>query len=85
MGLLCDPVSGYVQVPCIARNISGTAIAAIAANTVLAGFDVVIPFDEVVHAMVDLGKRLPAHMKGCQGSGICISKTAKRLMEEVNS
>lgn len=81
MGLLCDPVGGFVQVPCIARNISGTAISAISANTVLAGFDVVVPFDEVVHAMIDLGKRLPPHMKGCQGSGICISKTAKRIRD----
>src|SRR5699024_482121 len=71
MGLLCDPVGGYVQVPCIARNMSGTAISTVSVNAVLAGFDVVIPFDEVVEAMIDLGKRLPSHMKGCQGSGIC--------------
>lgn len=56
MGLVCDPVAGVVQIPCFARNMSSTAIAAMCANSVMAGFDAGIPFHEMFEAMKTVGK-----------------------------
>lgn len=51
LGLICDPVAGLVQVPCLARNMAGVSIAATAAECVCSGFDVVIPLDEMTPIM----------------------------------
>ncbi|MGB3484890.1 MAG: L-serine ammonia-lyase, iron-sulfur-dependent, subunit alpha [Mycobacterium sp.] len=56
MGLVCDPVEGVVEIPCHARNVAGVAHAQSAAIAVLAGFEAVLPFDELVQTTVEVGK-----------------------------
>ena len=83
MGLVCDPVAGMVQVPCIARNMAGTAIAATCAKSVLAGFDPVIPFGEMCHAMVRTSALVTKTVRnGCRGC--CTTPTATNLKQEMS-
>ncbi len=82
LGLICDPVAGLVQVPCLARNMTAVSVAATSANAVMAGFEVVIPLKEAVEAMIDLGKRMPVDFRGCGSAGCCITPTGCRLKEE---
>lgn len=70
MGLVCDPVAGEVEIPCHARNIAGVAHAHAAAIATLAGFDAVLPFDELVRTTVDVGRLTHADLL-CTGRGGC--------------
>lgn len=81
MGLICDPVAGLVQVPCLARNMSGVAVAAVSANAVMSGFDAVLPFSEVTHTMISIGRRMVSALGACC-SGCCETPTAVRLTKE---
>lgn len=56
LGLVCDPVAGVVQIPCLARNMGCTAIAVVSANAIMAGFDVGIPFSEMFEALKTVGE-----------------------------
>ncbi len=79
MGLICDPVAGLVEVPCHKRNALGAANALLCAEMVLAGLPSMIPFDEVVQAMKQVGDLLPACHRETATGGIAISKTAKAI------
>lgn len=81
LGLICDPVAGLVQVPCLARNIAGVSVAAAAAETVCSGFDVVIPLDEMSRIMVRVGSDITKELGMCC-SGCCITPTGVRLTKE---
>lgn len=83
LGLICDPVAGLVQVPCLARNIAGVAVAASCAESVCAGFDVVIPLDEMTRIMVRVGTDITKELGMCC-SGCCMTPTGKRLAQEYN-
>ena len=63
MGLICDPVCGLVEYPCNLRNASGVVNAIISADLTLAGVEALIPFDETVGAMGNVGKELPVSLK----------------------
>ena len=63
MGLICDPVAGLVEVPCVKRNALGSSQAFISADMALAGIESVIPPDEVVHAMYQVGRQMPSIFK----------------------
>ena len=63
MGLVCDPVAGLVEVPCIKRNVIGAVNAIAAADMALAGIESRIPVDEVIDAMGEVGRRLPVTPK----------------------
>jgi L-serine dehydratase len=76
LGLICDPVCGVGNVPCVSRNASGVANALVSANMVLAGFDPFIPFDEVVVAMKKTGLMLPIELRCTGGGGLCQTRTA---------
>ena len=78
-GLVCDPVAGTVQVPCIARNMSATATAFTCANAVMAGFDPVIPFDEEHDAFVTIGKIVCK----CKGIGATTTPTGQKIAAEM--
>ena len=78
-GLVCDPVAGTVQVPCIARNMSATATAFTCANAVMAGFDPVIPFDEEHDAFVTIGKIVCK----CKGIGATTTPTGQKIAKEL--
>ena len=60
MGLVCDPVAGLVEVPCVKRNVAGAMNALSAAELALAGIESRIPTDEVIDAMRAVGEALPS-------------------------
>lgn len=79
LGLICDPVGGLTEIPCISRNINAMSNAVLSANMVMLGFDPVIPFDETIICMLNVGKMLPSALRcTCEG-GLCMTKTAKRI------
>lgn len=82
MGLICDPVCGLVEYPCNLRNASGVVNAIISADLTLAGVEALIPFDETVGAMGNVGKELPVSLKETAIGGIAGTETAQRLYEE---
>ena len=85
LGLVCDPVAGLVEVPCILRNASGAAQALLAADLALAGVESVIPPDEVIDAMGQVGRLLDVRFKETAQGGIAASPTGKRLAAQLRS
>lgn len=83
MGLICDPVAGLVEVPCIKRNALGSSQAFISADMALAGIESVIPPDEVVTAMYQVGRQMPSIFKETAEGGLATTPTAKRLTKEI--
>jgi L-serine dehydratase len=82
LGLICDPVGGPVEVPCIKRNSVGVANAFAAADMALAGIRSVIPPDEVVDALKNVQTLLPTELRGTMKGGLGCTRTAARLKEE---
>lgn len=83
MGLVCDPVAGLVEVPCIKRNASGAANALISAEIALAGIENVIPTDEIIFAMKEVGDAMHPSLKETAQGGIAATKTGKKLFSEI--
>jgi L-serine dehydratase len=79
LGLVCDPVAGPVEVPCIKRNAFGVANAFAAADMALAGIRSVIPPDEAVNALRNVQGLLPAELRGTMLGGLGSTETAERL------
>ncbi|MEA2070877.1 MAG: L-serine ammonia-lyase, iron-sulfur-dependent, subunit alpha [Asgard group archaeon] len=77
LGLACDPVAGLVEVPCIKRNGVFTAEALIAADLSLAGITSIIPFDDVVAAMDEIGRMMPCEIKETSEGGLATTKTGR--------
>lgn len=75
LGLACDPVGGYVEVPCVKRNAIGAVNAVTAADMALAGITSVIPFDEVIDAMGDIGRRMDSGIRETGKGGLAITPT----------
>lgn len=85
LGLVCDPVAGLVEVPCIKRNAIAIANSFAAADMALAGIESAIPFSEVVDAMYRIGKRLPPELRETSKGGLAVTPTAlkvRALLEE---
>jgi L-serine dehydratase len=82
LGLVCDPVAGPVEVPCIKRNVIGVANAFSAADLSLAGIRSVIPPDEVVDALRNVQELLPMELRDTTLGGLGCTKTAMRLKRE---
>lgn len=81
LGLICDPVGGLTEIPCISRNVAAMSNAVMAANMVMLGFDPVIPYDETIRTMYEVGKQLPSALRcTCEG-GLCVTKTAKEIVQ----
>lgn len=79
LGLVCDPVAGLVEVPCVVRNASAAAIAFSAAQIALAQVDSVIPVDEVVDAMGEIGASMEARYKETAQGGLAATPTARKI------
>lgn len=79
MGLVCDPIGGLVEVPCVARNATGAAVALSAIELSLAGVEFPVPFDEVVDAAGQVGRSLPPSLRETALGGLAITPTGKRL------
>ncbi|WP_461766624.1 L-serine ammonia-lyase, iron-sulfur-dependent, subunit alpha [Pseudothermotoga sp.] len=85
MGLVCDPIGGYVEVPCVKRNAVAVAVAIASAEMALSGIKSVIPFDEVVEAMAKVGKSLPEELRETGRGGIAGTKTACSILQSFRS
>ena len=84
LGLVCDPVAGLTEVPCISRNAAAMAGAMAAADMARLGFDSMIPLDEAIAAMKDVGEQLPAELRCTCKGGLCATKTGQRLQTRMN-
>ncbi|MFP4371187.1 MAG: L-serine ammonia-lyase, iron-sulfur-dependent, subunit alpha [Halanaerobium sp.] len=85
LGLVCDPVAGLVEVPCIKRNAVGSSNAVTAAEMALAGVESVIPVDEVITAMKEVGDALPESLKETSCGGLAVTPTACRIQKELQT
>lgn len=83
LGLVCDPVAGLVEIPCIKRNVSGLMIAFSSADMALAGIKARIPADECLDAMREVGDALPASLKETAGGGLATTPTGRKLRAQV--
>lgn len=83
LGLVCDPVAGLVEVPCIKRNASGVANAIVAAELALAGIESVIPADEAIEAMREVGNHINVSLRETAEGGLAVTPTAERLTRKV--
>lgn len=79
LGLVCDPVGGLVEVPCVHRNATGAAVALSASEMALAGVEFPIPLDEVVSAASQVGRSLPPSLRETALGGLAVTSTGKAL------
>lgn len=86
LGLVCDPVAGLVECPCIKRNAMGAANAVLCADMALSGVTSIIPFDEVVNTMRSVGRMMNVDLRETAKGGLAVSPTgleiAKRIHDE---
>lgn len=85
MGLVCDPVAGLVEVPCVKRNVIGAVNAISAADMALAGIESRIPVDEVIDAMGEVGRRMPVEFRETALGGLAATPTGERLKRELTA
>lgn len=83
LGLVCDPVAGLVEVPCVVRNASAAAIANSSAQIALADVSSVIPVDEVVEAMGEIGASMETRYKETALGGLAATKTGQQIAKRV--
>ena len=79
-GLACDPVGNRVEWPCLGKNIMGGSNALASANMILAGYDKVIPLDETIGAIYEIGLSLPLELR-CTFGGLGKTKTAREILK----
>ena len=83
MGLVCDPVAGLVEVPCVKRNAFLAIYAVTGAELALAGIESVIPVDEIVDAMKQVGQMMSPKLKESSEAGLATTPTGTRITEEL--
>lgn len=83
LGLVCDPVAGLVEVPCVKRNAMGAAKALVGADMALAGVVSRIPTDEVIEAMHRIGQSMPSALRETAKGGLAATPTGKALEAEI--
>ncbi|MEH7156033.1 L-serine ammonia-lyase, iron-sulfur-dependent, subunit alpha [Neobacillus drentensis] len=83
LGLVCDPVAGLVEVPCVKRNAMGASNALTAADMALAGITSRIPCDEVISAMYAIGQSMPSALRETAEGGLAATPTGRRLEAEI--
>lgn len=83
LGLICDPVAGLVEVPCVKRNAMGASYAFIAADIALAGIESKIPVDEVVDTMYQVGASMSTAFRETAEGGLAATPTGRRLSKEI--
>jgi L-serine dehydratase len=82
LGLVCDPLGGLVELPCVFRNATGAAIALAAVEIALAGVTFAIPADEVIDVMGEIGKSMDVRYRETAGGGLAATPTGRRLARE---
>ncbi|MGN1401705.1 MAG: L-serine ammonia-lyase, iron-sulfur-dependent, subunit alpha [Bacillus sp. (in: firmicutes)] len=83
LGLVCDPVAGLVEVPCVKRNAMGASNAVVAADMALAGITSRIPCDEVIDAMYRIGQSMPSALRETALGGLAATPTGKMLEQKI--
>lgn len=84
LGLVCDPVAGLVEVPCVKRNVIGAVNALSCADMALAGIRSAIPCDEVIDAMRTVGDSLPTSLRETGLGGLAATPTARRIAQRLS-
>src|SRR5688572_12759943 len=82
LGLVCDPLGGLVELPCVFRNATGAAIAMAAIEMALAGITFAIPADEVIDTMGEIGRAMDVRYRETAGGGLAATPTGRRLARE---
>jgi L-serine dehydratase len=82
LGLVCDPLGGLVELPCVFRNATGSAIALAGIEMALAGITFAIPVDEVIDVMGDIGREMDVRYRETAGGGLAATPTGRRLAKE---
>lgn len=82
LGLVCDPLGGLVELPCVFRNATGSAIALAGIEMALAGITFAIPVDEVIDVMGQIGKEMDVRYRETAGGGLAATPTGRRLAKE---
>ncbi|HWL40998.1 MAG TPA: L-serine ammonia-lyase, iron-sulfur-dependent, subunit alpha [Gemmatimonadaceae bacterium] len=82
LGLVCDPLGGLVELPCVFRNATGSAIALAGIEMALAGITFAIPVDEVIDVMGEIGREMDVRYKETAGGGLAATPTGRRLAKE---
>ncbi|MFL5578949.1 MAG: L-serine ammonia-lyase, iron-sulfur-dependent, subunit alpha [Gemmatimonadaceae bacterium] len=82
LGLVCDPLGGLVELPCVFRNATGAAIALAAIEMALAGIEFAIPADEVIDTMGEIGRSMDVRYRETAGGGLAATPTGRRLARE---
>lgn len=83
LGLVCDPVAGLVEVPCVKRNAGGSSLAIVSADMALAGVTSRIPCDEVIGAMYRIGQTMPSTLRETGEGGLADTPTGRLLKEKI--
>ena len=83
LGLVCDPVAGLVEAPCVKRNAAGAAQRFISVDMAMAGIESVIPPDEVIDAMASVGRRMDPRFKETAEGGLAATPTGRRLAQMI--
>ena len=83
LGLVCDPVAGLVEIPCVKRNVIGVVNAISSANLAMAGITSRIPADEVIDAMGEIGRHMPESVRETAQGGLVATPTGQEIAETV--
>ncbi|WP_404452570.1 L-serine ammonia-lyase, iron-sulfur-dependent, subunit alpha [Virgibacillus necropolis] len=83
LGLVCDPVAGLVEVPCVKRNAAGSSLAIVSADMALAGVTSRIPCDEVIGAMYKIGKSMPSALRETGEGGLAGTPTGEEIKKKI--
>ena len=82
LGLVCDPLGGLVELPCVFRNATGSAIALTGIELALAGVEFKIPVDEIIDVMGEIGASMDVRYRETAGGGLAATPTGRRLARE---
>jgi len=82
LGLVCDPLGGLVELPCVFRNATGSAIALAGIEMAMAGIEFAIPVDEVIDVMGEIGREMDVRYRETAGGGLAATPTGRRLAKE---
>jgi L-serine dehydratase len=83
LGMICDPIAARVEAPCLGKNIGSATNALACANMAIAGYDHLIPLDEVIEAMDRVGRSLPRELRCTALGGLAITPSAKKVEERL--
>lgn len=84
-GLVCDPVANRVEAPCLGKNIMAATNALSCANMALAGYDPLIPMDEVVLSMNEVAHQMPRELRCTNLGGLAVTPTSKQIAERLKT